>query len=60
VGVDHRGLQLRVAEQLLHGPDVAAVDEQVAGEAVAQAVEGRSGASPCPVYDSGGDGPSPA
>lgn len=41
VGVDHRRLQLRVAEQFLDRADVVAVGEQVGGEAVTQTVEGR-------------------
>ena len=41
VRVDHRGLHVRVAEQLLHGADVVAVFEQVRREAVAEGVRAR-------------------
>ena len=38
VGVDHRGLDALVTEQLLDGADVVAVLEQMGGEGMAQAV----------------------
>jgi hypothetical protein len=38
VGVDHRGLDVLMAEQLLDGPDVVAVFEQVGGKGVAEGV----------------------
>ena len=40
VGVDHGGLDILVAEQVLDGADVVAVLEQVGGEGVAQGVAG--------------------
>jgi hypothetical protein len=42
VGVDHRGGDVLVAEELLDGADVVVVLEEVRGEAVAQSV-GRDG-----------------
>ena len=42
VGVDHRGLQVAMAEQLLHGADVVAALEQMGREAVAQRVAARA------------------
>jgi hypothetical protein len=36
MGVDHRRLDITVAEQLLHGANVAAVLQQVGGKRVAQ------------------------
>ena len=42
VGVDHRRLKIRMAEKLLHGPDVVAGLHQVSREAVPQRVNGRS------------------
>src|SRR5204863_10113383 len=41
VGVDLRGSQVGVAEQLLHGPEVGAPVEQMGGEGVAQGVRMR-------------------
>jgi len=38
MGVDHRRLDALVTQQLLHGPDVIAVQEQVGGEGVPQSV----------------------
>ena len=34
MGVDHRGLYVRMPEQLLHGPDIVAGLDQVGGETV--------------------------
>jgi hypothetical protein len=40
VRVDHRGADVTVAEELLHGPDVVVVLEQVGGERVSEGVAG--------------------
>ena len=40
VGVDHRRLQVPMAEQLLDGADVVAVLQQVGGEAVTEGMAG--------------------
>jgi hypothetical protein len=40
VGVDHRGIQVVVTEQLLNGADVAAIFQQMGGEGVAERVGG--------------------
>jgi hypothetical protein len=40
VGVDHGGLQVFVPEQLLNGPDIIPLFEQMRGEAVPQGVNG--------------------
>lgn len=40
VGVDHGGLDVVVAEELLDSPDVIAVGEQVGGERSAESVKG--------------------
>ncbi len=40
MGVDHRGAQLLVAEQLLNGPDVIAVRQKMSRERVAVGVTG--------------------
>ena len=42
VGVDHRGGDVLVAEQLLHGADVASVFEQMRGKRVPERVAGRA------------------
>lgn len=36
MGVDHRGLDAGMAQELLHRPDVVAVLQQMSGEAVAE------------------------
>jgi hypothetical protein len=41
VGVDHRRLHALVAEELLDGPDVVAVHQEVGGEGVAEGMAGR-------------------
>jgi len=38
VGVDHRRLQIHMSQQLLDGPDVMAVLQQMGGERMAQCV----------------------
>jgi len=40
VGVDHRGADIAVAEQLLYGADVGPVLEQMGGEGMAEGVAG--------------------
>ncbi len=40
MGVDHRRLDIPVAEELLDGPDVVAAAEEMGGEAVAKTVNG--------------------
>jgi hypothetical protein len=41
MSIDHGGAHLLVPEQLLHGPDVVAVLEQVRREGVSEGVAGR-------------------
>ncbi len=40
VGIDHGGLHVAMAEELLHGADIVAVLEQMGGEGVAEGVTG--------------------
>ena len=40
VGVDHRGPEVTVTKEVLHGADVVAVFEEVGSEAVSQGVAG--------------------
>jgi hypothetical protein len=42
MGVDHGRCDVAVAEQLLHGPDVVAVLQEVCGERVPESVAGRA------------------
>ena len=41
MGIDHRGADVLVAQQLLHGPNIVAVFQQMCGEGVAQRVTRR-------------------
>lgn len=46
MGVDHRGAHILVAQELLDGPDVVAILEEVGGKGVSERVRGAGFAMP--------------